>query len=245
MTSPAPEASPRAVELRARLAQVRERIAAACAAAGRPATEVTLVAITKTHPAEDVRLLAGLGVTHVGENRDQEARPKALACSDLPLTWHFVGQLQRNKAISVAQYAQIVESVDRTALVGALDRAADRSGGRLGVCVQVDLDEEPGPADAPHLRGGARPDAAVELADAVAATAHLDLLGVMAVAPLGADPAAAFARLAATHEAVLAHHPQARMRSAGMSADLEAAVAAGATHVRLGSALLGPRSDLK
>ncbi|MCU0300463.1 MAG: YggS family pyridoxal phosphate-dependent enzyme [Candidatus Nanopelagicales bacterium] len=240
------EGAARRAELAAHLAAVHERIDAACRAVGRSGEEVTVVAITKTFPASDVRLLAGLGVRHVGENRDQEARPKAEACRDLDLTWHFVGQLQRNKAASVARYADVVESVDRGRLVTALDRAAGEVGRRIGACVQVDLDErahvpEPGVPG----RGGCPPAEVLDLAGQVAASRHLDLLGVMAVAPLGADPVAAFDLLAAVHAQVLAEHPAAGMRSAGMSGDLEAAIAAGATHVRLGSALLGRREALK
>jgi hypothetical protein len=236
----------RTAEVAGNLAAVRLRIADACRAAGRDVGEVTVVAITKTFPASDVRILAGLGVHDVGENRDQEARPKAAQCADLDLTWHFVGQLQRNKAASVAHYAHVVQSVDRLRLVEALDRAAGQVGRRLGACLQVDLDERPpGPAEDPRDRGGCRPEELLDLAAAVAGAEHLDLLGVMAVAPLGVDPAGPFDRLARLHERLLAEHPSATMRSAGMSGDLEAAIAAGATHVRLGSALLGRRSTLK
>lgn len=236
----------RTEELAANLTSVRARIDAAVSAAGRSAGSVTVVAITKTWPASDVRILAGLGVDHVGENRDQEARPKAAECADLSLTWHFVGQLQRNKAGSVAHYATIVESVDRVPLVAALDRAAGQVGRRIGVCLQVDLVEAPDPVQTgPGRRGGARPDEVLALAAEVAGAGNLDLLGVMAVAPLGVDPRGPFDRLAAVHERLLVEHPGATMRSAGMSGDLEEAVAAGATHVRLGSALLGHRKSLK
>jgi hypothetical protein len=234
----------RRTQLAANLAAVRQRIETACRVAGRHGEEVTIVAITKTFPASDVRLLAELGITDVGENRDQDARPKAQACADLGLTWHFVGQLQRNKAASVASYAAIVESVDRARLVTALDRAAGQAGRRLGACLQVDLDERPpdvGPSTAE--RGGCAPAELLALAGQVAASEHLDLLGVMAVAPLGVDPRGAFDRLADLHVGLLAEHPGATMRSAGMSGDLEAAIAAGATHVRLGSALLGRRGS--
>ena len=230
-------------ELSANLAEVQARIDAAAKAAGREAHEVTLVVVTKTWPASDVELLAGLGVTDVAENRDQEARPKHDACAVLGLRWHFVGQLQRNKAASVARYADVVQSVDRAALVDVLDRAAQRSGRRVGACVQVDLDDRPGAAL--RGRGGAVPADVPALADRLAASAALDLLGVMAVAPLGQDPAAAFARLAVVHDTLMAAHPAATMRSAGMSADLEAGIRAGATHIRVGSALLGPREALK
>lgn len=236
----------RRAELAANAEAVRSRIAAACTAAGRPADSVRVVAITKTWPASDVRLLAGLGFRDVGENRDQEARPKAAQCADLELTWHFVGQLQRNKAASVVSYAHVVQSVDRARLIAALDRAAEQAGRRVGVCIQVDLDPEAGGEADPHLgRGGARADQVLALADLVVTTQNLDLLGVMAVAPLGVDPRGPFDRLAAIHRSLLALHPTALMRSAGMSADLEAAVLAGATHLRLGSALLGHREPLK
>jgi hypothetical protein len=236
----------RARELAQNLADVRQRIESACVAAGRPAQEVTIVAITKTWPATDVRLLVDLGVTHIGENRDQEARSKVEQCGDLGITWHFVGQLQRNKAGSVARYAHVVQSIDRPRLVAALDRAAAAAGRRVGVCVQVDLDARPvGPDEGPGGRGGCAPADLPQLADLVAQADQLDLLGVMAVAPLGTDPGEAFDRLAAVHERLLVDHPGATMRSAGMSGDYEVALAAGATHIRLGSALLGRRSTLK
>ena len=226
----------RRAELAANLADVRARIAAAAEAAGRDAAGITLVAVTKTWPASDVRLLAELGVEDIGENRDQEAAPKHEACRDLAVRWHFVGQLQRNKAGSVASYADVVHSVDRVELATALDRHAQRHGRRVRALVQVALDEE-GAAG----RAGAAPAQVPAVAAAIAAAPALDLGGVMAVAPLGADPDPAFARLAQVAAALRATHPQATTISAGMSGDLEAAVRHGATHVRIGTALLGPR----
>lgn len=225
-------------QVAAGLAAVEQRLVAACAAAGRDRGELTLVAVTKTFPASDVRLLAALGIRDIGENRDQEAAPKARACADLDLTWHFVGQLQTNKCRSVARYASVVHSVDRPRLVRALDAAAAQAGRALTCLLQVRLDRAPG-------RGGAPPDQVPALAEAVAAAPALDLGGVMAVAPLGEDPAAAFVRLADVAARLRADHPAARIVSAGMSADLEQAVAAGATHVRVGSALLGARPPLR
>lgn len=235
-------ADPRTAELAANLAAVRQRIAAAASAAGRDPAEVTLVAVTKTWPAYDVRRLASLGVTDVAENRDQEGAPKHRACDDLPLRWHFVGQLQRNKARSVASYADVVESVDRLPLVTALSRAAVELGRALDALVQVNLDPA---APAGSGRGGALPADVTGLAAAVAAAPGLRLAGLMAVAPLGEDPAAAFARLAALAADLRRDHPAAAVLSAGMSGDLEQAVAAGATHVRVGSALLGHRPPLR
>jgi pyridoxal phosphate enzyme (YggS family) len=231
----------RADELRANLKAVRARIAAACEVVGRPADDVTLIAVTKTFPASDVRLLVELGVTDIGENRDQEAARKAAECADLDPRprWHFVGQLQVNKARSVVRYADVVHSVDRLRLVEVLGARA-RAAGRVITClVQVDLDPEPD-----SERGGAAPGDVPLLADAVAAEAGLTLGGVMAVAPLGAQPRPAFRRLAEVARAVRAAHPDATIISAGMTGDLEDAIAEGATHVRVGTALLGGRRPL-
>jgi uncharacterized pyridoxal phosphate-containing UPF0001 family protein len=253
----------RAAELRANLEAVRARIAAACSAAGRSAAEVTLVAVTKTFPTSDVRLLVELGVLDIGENRDQEASRKVREMGGFSPRprWHFVGQLQVNKAKSVVGYADVVHSVDRLRLVEALGTRA-RAVGRVVTClVQVDLDpalrgdpwgRPPGSATggvpeghpSGTLRGGAPPDEIPGLADAVAAEDCLVLGGVMAVAPLGAAPRPAFRRLADVARVVRAAHPGATMISAGMTADLEQAIAEGATHVRVGTALLGGRSAL-
>jgi PLP dependent protein len=226
--------SPRREELAVRLAAVRKRISAACDAAGRAAEEVTLIAVTKTFPASDVRLLAGLGVTDVGENRDAEAAPKAAQCADLNLTWHFIGQLQTNKAASVARYASFVHSVDRPRLIRALGAAARRAGRVIECLIEVSLDGDP-------ERGGALAGQVLGLAEELAAEPGLVLGGVMAIAPLGLEPAAAFARLRDSAALVREVRPAATVISAGMSGDLEAAIAAGATHVRIGTALLGDR----
>ncbi|HEY1704020.1 MAG TPA: YggS family pyridoxal phosphate-dependent enzyme [Trebonia sp.] len=230
--------SERRAELAANLEDVRNRIAAACAAAGRDHGDLTLVAVTKTRPAADVRLLSGLGVTDVGENRDQEAEPKAVACADLPLTWHFVGQLQSNKASHVVRYADVVHSVDRARLVralGAAARAADRLAGRELTClVQVSIDGDPG-------RGGVPVASVIPLAEQIEAEPGLRLGGVMAVAPVGMDPARSFAKLRECSDSLLRVRSGATVISAGMSGDLEEAVRAGATHLRIGTALLGAR----
>ncbi|MDQ1685012.1 MAG: dependent protein [Frankiaceae bacterium] len=217
-------------ELAANLAAVRARMDRAAVSAGRSPAELTLVAITKTFPASDVALLAELGVEDVGENRAQEAAAKHEVVGSPP-RWHFVGSLQRNKAALVASFADVVHSVDRPELVPALDRARQQP---LDVLIQISLDDSPG-------RGGADPGDALGLAGLVAASEQLRLRGLMAVAPLGADPAPAFAKLAEVAGRIRAEHPDATWISAGMSGDLEAAVAAGATHVRVGTALLGRR----
>jgi hypothetical protein len=237
-TSEPHAANGRTAELAANLARLVARVAAACRAAGRARDEITVIAVTKTFPATDVRRLAGLGVRDIGENRDQEAAPKAAECADLDLRWHFIGQLQTNKARSVARYAHLVHSVDRDRLVPALATAADRAGRELACLVQVSLQATEG-------RGGIDPSGLLALADMVAAAPTLRLAGLMAMAPLDEDPARAFGRLEPLIGALRAAHPTVRIVSAGMSADLEAAIAVGATHVRVGTALLGSRPSLR
>ena len=234
-------------ELAANLVDVRRRVAAACAAAGRPVADVELIAVTKTFPASDVVALAGLGITEFGENRDQEAAPKvaevaaaaSLAGSAPVIRWHFVGALQTNKCASVVTYASLVHSVDRLRLVGSLGKAAASLGQPLSplrCLVQIDLDDVSRPG-----RSGARPGEVAGIAAAIDAHAHLELAGVMAVAPLGADAAVVFRRLSGMADAARWRYPSATVISAGMSGDLEDAVANGATHLRVGSALLGVR----
>src|SRR5689334_586297 len=190
------------------LAKVEERIAAACVAAGRKREEVTLIVVTKTYPAGDVRLLSELGVRHVAENRDQDAAPKAAACSDLPLSWHFVGQLQTNKVRSVVGYADVVQSVDRARLVTALSKEAVRVEREVGCLIQVALDaEESGRGE----RGGVGVGGIEELAGLVADSPGLRLDGLMTVAPLTGAYAGrqqqAFERLMDLSTAVRRDHP--------------------------------------
>lgn len=236
----------RRAELAAGLAHVRERIAGACADAGRDVAEVTMIAVTKTYPAGDVLALAGLGVTDMGENRDQEAAGKAaeVAAAGVDPRWHFIGQLQRNKARSVVRYADVVHSVDSVRLARALATAATDRERPLEALVQVSIDGDPARGGA--LPGSADPGSGLEpVAEAVAAAPSLRLAGLMAVAPLGWPPERAFARLAEVAEAFRRVHPGASALSAGMSGDLEIAIRYGATHVRVGSALLGMRPTLR
>ena len=221
------------------LRAVRARIEAAARAAGRDPASGALLAISKTWPAEEVRALAALGQQDFGENRAQELLDKSARLSDLPLRWHFVGQLQRNKAAAVARLGAVVHSVDRESLARVLDRAGQERDRPVPVFVQVDLG---GPQGELGARGGATPDDVPALADLVADAAGLSLRGLMAVAPRGAEPAPAFERLAALAARVRADHPEAVDLSAGMSGDLEAAIASGATMVRVGTALFGDRA---
>jgi PLP dependent protein len=229
---------PRQTELSGGLARVQARIAAGCLAAGRDPAEVTLIVVTKTYPAGDVRLLAGLGVRQVGESRDQEAAPKAAECADLDLNWHFVGRLQSNKARSVARYAEAVHSVDRSSLVKALDRAALDAGRTVKCFIQVSLDGDPS-------RGGVPAEMVSAMAEQIVGRVGLRLSGVMAVAPLEGDADAAFAVLAELSQHLRSDHPDAVGISAGMSGDLEEALRHGATHLRVGSAVLGLRPPLE
>lgn len=228
---------PRTAELTANLARVRARIAAAAQAAGRDPAEVTLVAVSKTFPAADVRILADLGVTDFGENRDDEAAAKAAELAELGLRWHFVGQVQRRKARSVASYADVVHAVDRQPLAAALDRGAHARSAPLDVLVQVSLD----PPEQAGNRGGVDPAQAVELAQQIAELPRLRLAGVMGLAPRHGDPGPGFDRLVLVAADVQTVAPAAVIVSAGMSADLVAAVSRGATLVRVGTALFGGR----
>ncbi|MGK4596024.1 YggS family pyridoxal phosphate-dependent enzyme [Amycolatopsis sp. w19] len=231
-------------ELAASLAEVEERIAAACESAGRARDEVKLLAVTKTFPALDAALLADLGALDLAENRDQEAGAKAEEVAglrpDARIRWHMVGSLQRNKAKSVVRWADEVQSVDSERLAEALAKAtksALESGQRehpLDVLIQVSLDDDP-------KRGGIRLSDVSHLAERIAHVGDIRLRGLMAVAPLGTDPAEAFGKLARASERLREEHPNAREISAGMSNDLEQAIAHGSTCVRVGTALLGGR----
>jgi pyridoxal phosphate enzyme (YggS family) len=234
----------RADELARRLAALRERIAAACDAAGRHPDEVTLLAVTKTVPASDVALLLDLGLTGFGENRVQEAVAKVAEVARLrphaAPRWHLVGGLQRNKARPAVRWADLVESVDSIRLADALDAAVRReqdAGGRRGplpVLVQYSVDGDP-------ARGGVPGAGLAELAAHVATRPGLALAGLMSVAPLEADPEPAFADIAAAAARLRADHPEATVLSAGMSADLDIAIRHGSNEVRVGTALVGER----
>ncbi len=217
-------------ELAERYARVESAIAEACRDASRPRADVTLIVVTKFHPASLIRDLAALGVRDVGENRHQDAAPKAAILTDLPLTWHFVGQLQSNKARAVAEYARVIHSVDRDSLVTALARV-ERP---LDVFLEVNLTDDPG-------RGGVEPSGLVALAERVLEHPSLTLRGVMAVAPVGEEPRAAFARVRELSNLVRTVAPTATDISAGMSGDFAEAIAEGATHLRIGAAITGNR----
>jgi len=214
-----------------RLATVDAGIADAARAAGRDPGALTRIVVTKFHPASLVRELAALGVHDIGENRHQEAQAKAAETADLPLRWHFVGQLQSNKARAVRRYAHAIHSIDRDSLVDAL---ADADAQALDGFLEIDLSGEPG-------RGGVAPADAERLAERVLATPGLRLVGVMGVAPLGAEPRLAFALLREVSDRIRTLAPDADRISAGMSGDYREAILEGATHLRIGTAITGKR----
>ena len=214
-----------------RLELVRGAVADAAADAGRDPSTITTVVVTKFHPSSLVRELHALGVRDVGENRHQEAQAKSRELADLDLRWHFIGQLQSNKARQVREYAAAVHSVDRSSVADAL--AADAA---LDVFVQLNLTDDPG-------RGGVHPDDLEPLVERVLSTRGLSLLGVMAVAPVGEDPRAAFSRVREASDRVRALSPGSTLISAGMSGDFRAAILEGATHLRIGSAITGLRPE--
>ncbi|WP_446428775.1 YggS family pyridoxal phosphate-dependent enzyme [Leucobacter sp. 1207-22] len=218
------------VALAERLSRVQSDVASACSAAGRAADDVTLIVVTKFHPAALVSALADLGVRDVGENRHQEAREKAAELADLDLNWHFIGQLQTKKARQAAQYATAIHSIDSERLVDAL-APIERT---IDAFVQINLTDDPG-------RGGIEPGAIESLAERILETPSLHLRGVMAVAPLEEEPARAFERLAGYSERVRSLDSSATAISAGMTHDFAEAIAAGATHLRIGSAITGNR----
>jgi PLP dependent protein len=229
-TSPTSSSSP----LAERLAAVRSGVSDAARAAGRAPEELTTIVVTKFHPASLVRELAALGVRDVGENRHQEAQEKAAELADLGLRWHFVGQLQSKKARQVRRYAQVIHSIDRSSLVDAL--ASDEA--TVDGFVQLNLTDDP-------ARGGVADRDLESLAERVLEAPGLRLLGVMAVAPLDEEPARAFERVRLASERVRALAPEATAISAGMSQDYREAIAAGATHLRIGTAITGNRPTLR
>ena len=216
--------------LRARLSSVQEKIADAANAVNRDPSEITLIVVTKFHPSSLIRDLASLGVRDIGENRHPEAGHKFDELSDLNLTWHFIGQLQTKKARQVARYADVIHAVDRVGLVDALSTIERR----IDCFMQVNLTSDPG-------RGGVQPIEMPQLIERVLETPSLNLRGLMAVAPLDEDPRSAFARLRELSELATTIAPGATDISAGMTGDFVEAIAEGATHLRIGTAITGNR----
>jgi len=215
-------------EIAGNLTLVRDQVNKAAQSSGRNREDITLIAVTKTFPISDVHVLASLDVHHYGENRDSDAAPKAAA---VPGTWHFQGQIQSNKLKSIASWAHVIHSLDEIRHIETLDKVATH---RIGVFLQVSLDGAQG-------RGGAESSGLSNLADRVLGSNNLDLLGLMAVAPLDVSSEQAFEKLAVIHAEFKASYPMATSLSAGMSNDFESAISHGATHIRVGSSILGSR----
>jgi pyridoxal phosphate enzyme (YggS family) len=215
-------------EITSNLQVVRDEISKAVMGAGRSLDEITLIAVTKTFPASDVEILRDLGVTDFGENRDADAAPKAAAVAG---TWHFQGQIQSNKLKSITSWAHVIHSLDEIRHFEMIEKSAPHP---LEIFCQVSLDGSEG-------RGGVSEQKLYELAQAIEKSATHTLQGLMAVAPLGMDPSDAFSKLSAIHKAFMADFPKANKLSAGMSGDYKEAIAHGATHIRIGSSILGSR----
>lgn len=231
--------SNRLADIQSNLEKINSRIAEASSRSKRNISEITLIAVTKTYPASDVDLLKQLGIENVGENKDQEASGKISQVKE-KFSWHFIGQLQSNKAKSVVTYAELVHSVDRLSLAKELQKSASAIAKKQKVLIQVDLDQSgPDPS-----RGGVWPADLAALAQFINQSENLELTGLMSVAPLGENPSEAFERLAQIRSDFLKNYPNAVILSAGMSEDLEAAIEHGATHLRIGSALLGERPKI-
>ena len=225
-------------QLASRYEQVLAKLAGACSASGRSLTDVELVAITKNHTAEVGAELVDLGHLHFGENRDQEASPKSALLAELrpqaQTTWHFVGQLQSNKVKSVLKYAQVIHSIDRESLVLELAKQLPKFEGTFSGFIELNLTDDPG-------RGGVLPENLAQLAESVLQLPNFELLGVMAVAGLGMDPALEFEKVLIASGKLQELAPTASKLSIGMSEDFEIAISMGATHIRVGSAITGPR----
>ncbi|WP_246030975.1 YggS family pyridoxal phosphate-dependent enzyme [Rhodoluna limnophila] len=223
--------------LRDRYFDVVSRIESAALSAGRDSSEVELVVISKNHPASMVVDLAAMGARNFGENRDQEARPKSEEVSAAGvegITWHFVGQLQSNKAKSALSYAKVLHSLDRESLLTAVAKAAIDLPEPVQVFIQLNLTDDPG-------RGGIQPARLEEFANRVLSSPNVVLLGVMGVAALDRPPAQDFETIRRASQKLQTIQPSAKFISAGMSEDFEEAIAFGATHVRVGSAITGKR----
>jgi pyridoxal phosphate enzyme (YggS family) len=232
----------RQAELAEALRRTHSRIDKICLDAGRSPDDISVIVVTKTWPVADIKILAELGVQDFGENKAQELRDKVRECRGLSSVWHFIGQLQTNKAAVVARNADVVHSVDRTRLVEALSRSAQErdTGSPLECFIQVSLDREPGLG-----RGGVAPMDVSMIAEQIVQAPALRLCGVMGVAPLGEAARPAFSRLRDVSLKLRENYPDATWISAGMSDDLEDAIHEGATHLRVGSAILGSRAALR
>jgi hypothetical protein len=222
----------RAQEIAAALASVEDRITKAAETAGRNRSELTLIAVTKTYPASDVQILADLGVSNFGENRSDEGLEKSEAVT---ATWHFQGQVQGRKLKDIASWATYIHSIDSADHITKLSRICAEKDRKISIFLQLSLDGAPD-------RGGVGEDQLGQLADQVAADSNLRLAGLMCVPPVEYGFERAFGEIAKVHSAFKVGFPDAVGLSAGMSSDFEVAITYGATHLRVGSEILGSRA---
>ena len=225
--------SDRDAELSRSLADVQGRILEATSRASRKSEEVTLIAVTKTYPVSDVEILHELGVSNFGENRNAEGQEKSALVS---AHWHYQGQIQSNKIAAISSWAQTVHSLDDLSHVAKFDRAVGEiPGKRLNFFIQISLDGD-------STRAGVRGDELIAMGQAISSAKNLDLIGLMVVPPVQAEPEKAFSEVAELAQRFRQEFPKAQSLSAGMSGDYEIAIAHGATHIRVGSQILGPRA---
>jgi pyridoxal phosphate enzyme (YggS family) len=232
--------SVRAEEIAKNLQNVQERIAAAATKVSRTADSISLIAVTKTFPVSDIEILYHLGVRNFGENRDQEGRVKA---PELPndSIWHFQGQIQSNKLKSILQWADVIHSLDELRHASLLNEILIHSEteNSRDIFLQVSLDFLSGEASA--NRGGVRPEEIPTYLEGLLKLPALNPIGLMAVAPIGVEPDRAFSQLSQIHQKTVLNFPTVANLSAGMSNDFESAILHGATHIRIGSQILGVR----
>ena len=224
------------MDLAERYRSVQERISKAATNSGRTTDSINLIVVTKNHPAQMVIDLAALGQLEFGENRDQEASQKAAEVAKVfpGAQWHFVGQLQTNKVKSVLRYASTIHSIDRPSLVRELAKQLENQDAQVDGFIELNLTSD-------ENRGGVSEANLKALTEEVLSVPRIALLGVMAVAGLGEDPESEFEKARQLSEVVRQLAPSATALSMGMSEDFEVAIAMGATHIRVGSAITGPR----
>ena len=218
------------------LESVKEKISTAAQAAGRSPSEITLIAVTKTFPVSDLEILYELGVRNFGENRDQEAAPK-VGVLPADITWHFQGGIQSNKLKSISNWASVIHSVDKFKYAQMISQFS--VGKTKEIFIQVSLDT------LPQSREGVDPADLMQLAEQIMSLPNLEVKGLMAVAPLDQPTEQAFVRLQQIQQKFIQLYPAASSLSSGMSGDYELAISLGATHVRIGSSILGNRSPIK
>jgi len=214
------------------VASVKARVAQAATSVGRTADEVTLIAVTKTYPVSDAQILATLGLTHFGENRDSEGVEKAAVVEG---TWHFQGQIQSKKLKSIASWASVIHSLDNLEHLEKLSKVLENSQKVINVFIQLSLDGD-------SSRGGVIAPSLAPLAEFASSDANMNLLGLMCVPPVEAEVEKAFQAIGLAHQSFISDFPDSSFLSAGMSSDFETAIKYGATHIRVGSEILGQRS---